>query len=73
MKSNYRKEYKKHVSKFTKSLDDVGNWLNQNPPPGLSEDVVEKFIESLRKMGELTLDFTRLYLIAEIGRGEEDQ
>ena len=69
---NYLKEYKKRVSKFTKSLDDVGNWLNHNPPPGLSEDVVEKYIEALRKMGELTLDFTRLYLIAAIGREEED-
>lgn len=69
---NYRRRYKKYVSKFTKSLDDVGNWLNHNPPPGVSEDVVEKYIESLRKMGELTLDLTRLYLIAEICRGEDE-
>ena len=65
---NYRKQYKKHVSKFTKAIDDLGNWLNQNPPPNLSEDVIEQFLESLNKMGELTLDLTRLYLISEIGR-----
>lgn len=69
---NYPKEYKKHFQKFTKAIDDVGNWLNHNPPPGLFEDVVEKYLESLHKMGELTLDFTRLYLIAAIGREAED-
>lgn len=69
---NYLKAYKKHIGKFTKALDDAGNWLNHNPPPGVSEDIVEKYIESLRKMGELTLDFTRIYLIAAIGREEED-
>ena len=56
-KEDWMLRFKENVEALCHEIDNTGNWLNDNPPPGMSKDDLELFLGSMSAFGETILMF----------------
>ena len=62
-KEDWLLRFKENMAALCHELDNTGNWLNDNRPPGMSENELESFLESMRSFGEIIVMFGLLVRI----------
>lgn len=56
-KEDWLSRFKENMEALCREMDNTGNWLNDNPPPGMSDDDVELFLSTMSEFGEMILAF----------------
>lgn len=56
-KKRWLSKFKKNMAALCGELDNTGNWLNDNPPPGISENDLELFLSTMSDFGKSILAF----------------
>ncbi len=56
-KEDWLSKFKENFGALCSEIDNTGNWLNDNPPPGMSENDLELFLSTMSGFGEAILAF----------------
>ena len=56
-KEDWLSKFIENTEALCREMDNTGNWLNDNPPPGMSEDDLGLFLNTMSEFGEVILAF----------------
>lgn len=59
----FLRKYKKKGVALATAIDNFGNFLSENPPDWVSEELTDTFQESLMALGRMFLDYTAMMML----------
>lgn len=66
----FLRKYKKKGVALATAIDNFGNFLSENPPDWVSEELTDTFQESLKALGQMFVDYTAMMLLEKESKKE---